>query len=192
MSAAADVLDIALVVARALEEVGIAYFLGGSLASSFQGEPRATNDIDFVVALDARQVQPLAHALGDDFEVDVDALLETLRAGGSWNIFYLPWVTKVDLFVRGSEPFDLSEFHRRQRVQVRADGASMYIKSPEDSILRKLLWFRASSGESSRQWRDIVEVLRVSGPHLDSTYLDDWAGRLDLAGPLAKARSEAG
>jgi hypothetical protein len=36
-----DVVDVALAVARALERAGVAYFLGGSLASSLQGEPRA-------------------------------------------------------------------------------------------------------------------------------------------------------
>jgi hypothetical protein len=42
-SAAGDALDAALRVARAIEALGGAYFLGGSLASSLQGEPRATN-----------------------------------------------------------------------------------------------------------------------------------------------------
>ena len=46
-----DATDIALKVARALNAVSAEYFLGGSLASSLQGEPRATNDIDFVIAL---------------------------------------------------------------------------------------------------------------------------------------------
>ena len=44
-----DAIDVALAVARAIESVGGQYFVGGSLASSLQGEPRATNDIDVVV-----------------------------------------------------------------------------------------------------------------------------------------------
>ena len=39
-----------LVVAR-LDEAGIEYMLTGSLASSLQGEPRATHDIDLVIAI---------------------------------------------------------------------------------------------------------------------------------------------
>ena len=39
-----------LVIAR-LHEAGIEYMLTGSLASSLQGEPRATHDIDLVVAI---------------------------------------------------------------------------------------------------------------------------------------------
>jgi hypothetical protein len=48
MSSSTDVvtaLDVALRVAAVLESLGCEYFVGGSLASSLQGEPRATNDI---------------------------------------------------------------------------------------------------------------------------------------------------
>src|SRR5688500_4951068 len=68
-----NAIDIALKVAAALTSVG-ADFLGGSLASSLQGEPRATNDIDFVFALPAGRVDALSDALGSDFEVDADML----------------------------------------------------------------------------------------------------------------------
>jgi hypothetical protein len=51
-----NAIDIALKVAIALTSVGAEYFVGGSLASSLQGEPRATNDIDFVISLPAGRV----------------------------------------------------------------------------------------------------------------------------------------
>ena len=41
-----DVVDVTLLFTAALERCGIEYFLGGSLASSLQGEPRSTNDVD--------------------------------------------------------------------------------------------------------------------------------------------------
>jgi hypothetical protein len=69
-----NAIDIALKVAAALTSVGAEYFLGGSLASSLQGEPRATNDIDFVIALPAGRVNALRDTLGGDFEVDADML----------------------------------------------------------------------------------------------------------------------
>jgi hypothetical protein len=46
-----DSVGVALLVAAAFDAVGCEYFLGGSVASSLQGEPRATNDIDFVAAM---------------------------------------------------------------------------------------------------------------------------------------------
>lgn len=57
---AADAIDVAIAVARAIESVEGAYFVGGSLASSLQGEPRATNDIDIVVDVPLGRVSALA------------------------------------------------------------------------------------------------------------------------------------
>jgi len=56
------------------------------MASSDQGEPRATNDIDFVVAMTESDTGPLVAALGDEFLVDEAALREAARTGRAWNI----------------------------------------------------------------------------------------------------------
>jgi hypothetical protein len=190
-STVADALDVALLVAAALESVGAEYFVGGSVASSLQGEPRATNDIDFVVSLLPGRVAALATALGPDFEVDQEMLREALGQGSSANFFYLPLVTKIDVFGLGSEPFDEAEFARRKRVRVRQAGQQLFLKSPEDTVLRKLLWFRDGGGVSEKQWRDLVEVLRISGSQMVHAYLDTWAPRLGITDLLARARDEA-
>lgn len=186
-----DALDVALRVAAALEGLGCAYFIGGSIASSLQGEPRATNDIDIVVTLQPRQVRAFADALGPDFEVDVDMLRDALARGSCANIFYLPLVTKVDLFALGPSRFDESEFARRQPIAIRASGETLYIKAPEDTVLRKLLWFQAGGEVSEKQWRDIIEVLRISGPQMDRAYLRHWAQVLRIPHLLDRAESEA-
>ncbi len=185
-----DVLDIALRVTGALERLDIGYFLGGSLASSFQGEPRATNDIDLVVDLDERQVEGLAKELGADFDVDEVALRRAANERSSWNVIYLPSATKIDLFILRESPFDRSEFTRRQRVEVRT-GRFLLVKSPEDSVLRKLLWYRNGGEVSDRQWRDVVQILRQSRALLDRKYLDEWATTLGVGDLLARATGEA-
>ena len=76
-----DVLGVAFQCAEAMERAQVPYFLGGSLASSLQGEPRSTNDIDFVLELRAAQVRPLIDALGADFDVDEEALAGPSRGG---------------------------------------------------------------------------------------------------------------
>jgi hypothetical protein len=189
---AEDVLEVALLVAAALDAINAEYFVGGSVASSLQGEPRATNDIDMVVSMPGLRVPAFARALGEDFEVDQPALREALSRGGSANIFYLPMVTKVDIFGVSSSPYDEVEFARRRRARVRRSGEELWVKSPEDTILRKLLWFRDGGGVSEKQWRDVVEVLKVQGPSLDENHLDTWAPRLGLTSLLARARGEAG
>jgi hypothetical protein len=186
-----DAIDIALRVARAVESVGGAYFVGGSLASSLQGEPRATNDVDIVLELPVGRISAFVRALGPEFEVDVDMLRDALLNGRSCNVFHLPTVLKIDLFGVGSAPFDQAEFSRRRPIKVRDTGDQLVLKSPEDTVLRKLLWYRAGGSVSDRQWRDVVEVLRVSGVSLDWHYLDAWAERLDLADLVAKVWEEA-
>ncbi len=99
-------------------------------------------------------------------------------------------MTRVDLFMLKSGPFDLEEFRRRRPFEV-APGQRIVLKSPEDSVLRKLLWFQAGGEASSQQFRDVVEVLRVQGDALDRTYLDTWARTLGLEGLLARARAAA-
>jgi len=190
-SGSEDVLDVAFRVAAAIEACGGEYFVGGSVASSLQGEPRATNDIDFVLSLPLGKIASFRDELGGDFEVDTDMLKTALMRASTANAFFLPLVIKIDFFGRGYEPFDEAEFSRRRAIQIRPSGASLMIKAPEDTVLRKLLWYRAGGEVSERQWRDIQSVLRISGAEMDEAYLTSWAKRLSVDGLLRKARDEA-
>jgi hypothetical protein len=185
-----DVLAVALRVAAAIEACGGEYFVGGSVASSLQGEPRATNDIDFVLSLPLGKIASFRDELGCDFEVDTDMLRTALMRASTANAFFLPLVIKIDFFGRGYEPFDEAEFSRRRAIQIRPNGESLMIKAPEDTVLRKLLWYRAGGEVSERQWRDIQSVLRISGAEMDEAYLTSWAERLSVDGLLRKARDE--
>jgi len=186
-----EVLDIALRVANAIEANGGTYFVGGSLASSLQGEPRATNDIDFVIELPLGKIAALGKSLGADFEVDLDMLRDALLHARSANAFYLPTTTKIDFFGRGYDGFDAVEFERRQSIVVKASGERLLVKSPEDTVLRKLLWYHEGGCVSERQWRDVVSVLRISGKRLDYGYLVNWANRLHVPDLLKGARDES-
>lgn len=180
-------IEVTIAVARAFEAAGIEYFLGGSMATSFQGHPRLTNDIDFVVRLRVTHIRPLRQALGADFEVDEVALADAVRRKASWNIFHLPTVTRIDLFVLKDSEYDTEEFLRRRAVEL-LPGQRVVLKSAEDSVLRKLLWFQSGAESSSQQFRDVAEVLRVQGAALDAGYLDKWAHTLGLQILLARAR----
>ena len=183
----AEVEDVALRVARTLDALGIRYLIGGSVASSLLGEPRATNDIDILVELTEGQVGPLTAALGPDFAVDEASLRDAVRRRSSWNIFYLPLVTKVDLFIKRMEPFDDIELARRRFVPITPDGAGFYVASPEDLVVQKLAWYRAGGEVASAQWRDVLGVLAVSGAQLDRPYMAQWATRLGVADLLERA-----
>lgn len=50
-------------VIEALERAGVAYFIGGSVASSVYGMPRSTMDVDLVADLRSEHVRPLVEQL---------------------------------------------------------------------------------------------------------------------------------
>jgi hypothetical protein len=182
-----------LLVAEALDELGIEFHVGGSLASGVHGVPRQTRDIDLVVALDARDVEPLLARLGEAFYADGRELARAVRERKSTNLVHIDSGVKVDLFVRGSAPFDRSEFDRAGHVVLgEGPGRPVRIKSAEDTVLRKLHWYRTGGEVSERQWSDVVGLLKTRIGTLDEPYLDRWARELGVLDLLAEAVREAG
>ena len=96
-------IDLALRVAAILDRLEIPYVVGGSLASSMLGEPRATADIDVAIRLTESDVAPLVEALGPEYYVSPEAAVAAVRRKGSFNLVHLESVQKVDLFVLGDE-----------------------------------------------------------------------------------------
>ncbi len=101
MSIDFEPLQVALSAAYALEQCGLRYVVGGSLASSVSGEPRSTLDVDLVVAISVADIEPLLATLGDDFYADREAVRRAVRQRSSVNVFHRATSTKVDLFVLG-------------------------------------------------------------------------------------------
>jgi hypothetical protein len=64
------------------------------------------------------------------------------------------------------------------------------LKSPEDTVLRKLEWFRRGGEVSERQWHDVLSILAAAHGQLDETYLERWALELGVADLLGRARKE--
>ena len=183
------VIEVALLVAGALEHLGIEYALGGSVAGGMFGEPRYTRDLDFAVRMEPAQVEEFSARLGPDFSVDESGLRDAIRMRSSENIFFLPRFFKIDLFLGGREPFDDSEFRRRVRIAI-AEGGELFVASAEDILLRKLAWFRLGGEVSDQQWRDVLGILRVSGHRLDRSYLEEWGQRLGVDDLLARALTQ--
>jgi hypothetical protein len=83
----------------------------------------------------------------------------------------------VDVIVAGDSEFDRSRLQRGLRLPVLPDRTVSFA-SPEDVILKKLVYYR--EGGSEKHLRDIAGVLRVGGERLDRNYLLEWVVRLDL------------
>ena len=184
-----DPIATALIVTRHLDALQIPHTVGGSIASSFAGEPRSTVDIDIVVALEERHVDALVAALSPEFYVDADALRRAIRTHSSTNLIHQATQLKVDLFVAGGTPLDASQLARRQAVDL-GDGRRIFVHPPEDMLLQKLRWYRRGGEVSDRQWRDVAAIVRVQGLRLDREYLREGAGILGVSDLLGRALAE--
>jgi len=183
-----EALQAALQVIDVLESLGVRYHLGGSYASSLHGFPRQTQDIDVVVELEEGVVSEFTSRLEDKFYVDEIPIRRALRTKGSFNVLHLKTGIKVDFFVRGDSVFDRQEFERHLPELVQLDPERrVFVKTPEDIVLRKLQWYRQGGEVSDRQWTDVLSVIRVQGDRLDREYLERWAEQLGLADLLEGA-----
>jgi hypothetical protein len=176
-------------VVQTLTGAGIEYMLTGSLVSSLQGEPRASHDIDVVVALDISQATRLAAAFPPpDFYLSDAAIQEAIRDQRTFNLLDLVEGDKVDFWILTGEPFDRSRFARRRLEK--AGGLAVYASAPEDTILMKLRWAELSGG-SEKQFGDARSVYEVQQPRLDVAYLESWIQQLGLQAVWERLKNEA-
>lgn len=190
----AELLTIAGLVAAVLEQLRIEYALGGAVAGSILGEPRATNDLDLVADIREADVDTLLDALETaGFYVPRAAARDAVESRRSFNIVHHTTAMKVDIFVAGRTPLDLEELRRRQLITIsQTPRRQLYLATAEDLMLQKLLWFKDGGGTSDRQWRDVLGLIKVQDERLDRRYLSQWARRLGVDDLLSLAMTQAG
>jgi hypothetical protein len=173
-----DPTDLLRYLAENFERLGLTYLVTGSMATIVYGEPRFTNDIDVVVDLPAEKVPVFCLAFPQDqFYLSEAAVVEAVKHRHQFNILHPASGLKVDVIVASDADFDRTRLQRGLRLDVMPDRTVWYA-SPEDVILKKMVYYR--EGGSEKHLRDIAGVLRVRGEQLDRNYLLEWAKRLDL------------
>ncbi len=181
--------DLLTGIVEALDGAAIPYLLTGSLASSLQGEPRATHDIDLVIDVSPEGVPRLAEVLTSlALFVDDLAVADAVRRRGMFNVIDPATGDKADFWLVTDDPFDRERFVRRTTIA--ALGAHISVSTAEDTILQKLRW-SALSGGSEKQLADAAGVYDLQTGTLDETYLDTWAERLGVSAALCSLRERA-
>lgn len=183
---------ITLLVARVLEQIGIPYAVGGSLASSLHGIMRSTIDVDFVADMRFEHIPPLIAAVSQDFYADDEMMRNAIKHRRSFNLVHLETAYKADIFICKQRAFDKLQLGRRRLLAIAANPEqSVYVASAEDTVLSKLEWYRKGGEVSEKQWRDILGVLKVQAGNLDIEYMKKWAVELGVEDLLERVMSEA-
>ncbi len=174
------------------DDLGILYFIGGSVASSAYGQRRGTADVDVVADIQVSQAQRLVKLLEHEYYISVDMIKDAIRYRSSFNVIYLSTMTKVDIFIPKPRSFSQQERLRARPMILIAGTRPFLLSSPEDIILNKLEWYRMGGEISTRQWNDILGVLNRQKATLDLAYLRQWAQDLQVSDLLERVVAEAG
>jgi hypothetical protein len=179
-----DIAGFLKLVIEALNAAGVEYLIGGAIAEWAWGEPRATQDLDLVVNIPIKSVKKLSKELEKrDMLVPAEIILDNIledRADIPINAIHMYSGLKADLYpVREGDELRQSAFRRREQVDYGPPIGKVYIHSPEDLILYKLIYFGLS--QQSKHSRDIAAILKSKKSELDLDYIDGWATRLGLS-----------
>ena len=165
-------------VVNVLDDLKIDYMLTGSYASSMQGEPRSSHDVDLVVALGDDQAPSIFRAFPTpDYYLSMLAIEEALRDRRMFNLLELATGHKVDFWLLTDEPFDVSRFGRKRLEE--SQGTWLKVSTPEDTILAKLDWCQKCGG-SEKQFNDALRVYELQASALDLVYMSVWAEQLGV------------
>lgn len=169
-----------------LDELEIRYVIMGGLAVRVYGVPRPTYDVDFTISLDRSELPRLYDAL----EQAAFTVPDQFRAGWVDEVAGLPlvkfrlyqqgWGTDLDVFL-AETPFQHRVLDRR--VSATVGGRDVWVVTPEDLILLKLIANRP------RDYIDIADVRFMQG-ELDEAYLREWAAKINVADRLEQVLSQ--
>ena len=186
-----DALRAALDAASILDEMGVRWFLGGSLASSVHGIPRATFGADIMADLRPQHVKPFLKRLGDAWYADEGAITQGLQARSSFHLIHCATAMKVDVFLPKLRRFDGGEFARARRMPlVEGSNVEAAVCYAEDIVIAKLEWYRLGGEDSQRQWSGVLGVLRLNSGKLDLELLLTSAAEVGVTDLLQKAVEE--
>lgn len=155
-------------------QTGIEYMLSGSVAMSIYTLPRATRDFDFVVHLQPKDIDGFANHFSGEYYCDADAIKDAIEHQSLFNVIDHSSGFKADFVILKNAEYRQTEFKRRQKTEI--EGISVYVVSPEDLLISKLIWIQGY--QSGIQKDDIINLWELST--LDRDYINNWIKSLNL------------
>jgi len=178
-----DITEFLKLMLETLESAGVEYLIGGAIAEWAWGEPRATQDLDLVINLPIEAVVRFSKELEKrNMLVPADIILDAIvedRADIPLNAIHMYSGLKADLYLmRDGDALRQSAFQRRALIDYGPPIGKVYVHSPEDLILYKLMYLGLSG--QPKHARDIAAILRAKKDQLDFRYIEEWVAQLGL------------
>ncbi|MCJ7825193.1 MAG: hypothetical protein MUP44_09860, partial [Anaerolineales bacterium] len=172
-----------LLVLEALEAADIPYMIGGAVAAWAWGEPRATRELDLVIQIPKGAVVKLSEELKKrNMLLPADIIHDRLkdrRGDVPLNAIHGSSGYKADLYLlREGDPLRVEAFRRRVLVDLGPGLGELYLYTPEDLILYKLIFYSVS--QRSKHIRDIASIVQTMGEKLDTHYIQTWVAEKEL------------
>ena len=155
----------------------------GAMAMAIYSIPRMTRDIDLIIDILPANVEKLVQLFADDCYIDEESVRDAVCERDMFNIIHNQWIVKADFIIRKDEVYRLKKFTRRQKVNI--EGTDIFVVTPEDLILLKLVW--SKDFQSALQLRDVRQMLDDILT-LDLKYVEQWAITLGVEKLLKKVK----
>ena len=175
--------DFVMLVLDALAESDIPYLIGGAVAGWAWGEPRATRDLDLVIQIPEGAADKFSEELAKrDMLLPAEIIQERLkdrRGDVPLNAIHGSSGYKADLYLlREGDAFREEAFRRRVLVDLGPGLGKLYLHTPEDLIIYKLLYYNIS--QQTKHIRDISSIVQTMGDQLDIAYINKWVAIKEL------------
>ncbi|MBN2375763.1 MAG: hypothetical protein JXD22_05155 [Sedimentisphaerales bacterium] len=178
-------LEFVKLIAARLEAAKIPYMMTGSMAMAIYSVPRMTRDIDLVIEIGPDKTEEIVKLFSSDCYVDSESVRQAVRNRSMFNIIHNEWIVKADFIIRKKENYRQTEFLRKKQIEI--EMQNVWVATPEDLIISKLIWSRDS--ESETQLRDVRQLIGFI-KELDWDYLQNWSKILGVDEQLVKAKGK--
>lgn len=193
-----ELLAVMLPAQRALEDLHVPYYLGGSIASSLHGMQQLAQDIDLVVDFGDQTLPSLFAALGQHYLLDEDEARGAVRGHRPFPLIHLDSLMKVDVVFPKRDAFASSMRPLIRGYTIDERYPPIPLASATEMLLFKVQRYqrdeqaRTDGIQDDTEWNDILGMLKVQGPDLDLPLLEEWAGTLGMTDTWQRALVDAG
>lgn len=171
-----------------LEVLNIPYMVTGGSAVGFWGHIRTTMDIDILVQMPMAKSDTFFKNIKEEAYVDLDEAKRAISQHEMFNIILNKNCFKVDIIpLNEKNDYEVVKFKRR--VKIKFEGKEIFVISPEDLIISKLMWGK-SAGTSERQLRDCASIWKLNQDKLDRVYIKKWTKQIKIEDEFAKLEVE--